>query len=67
MIVAMPSDAAELSSLVTTLTDLERRLGQLGQAYEGTDHDDVVAALFDAERTVRAAARSVERARRGLR
>ena len=66
MIIPMSGDAAELSSLVTTLTELERRLGELGQAYEASDHDDVVAALFDAERTVRAAARSVERARKGL-
>ena len=62
----MPGDAAELSSLVTTLTELERRLGALGVAFEGTGHDDVVAALFDAERTVRAAGRSVERARKAL-
>ena len=59
-------DAAELSSLATTLSDLEHRLGDLGLAFEGTDHDDVVAALFDAERLVRAATRSVERARRAL-
>jgi len=63
----MPGDAAELSSLVTTLHELERRLGELGLAYEGSDHDDVVAALFDAERTVGSGARSVERARRALR
>jgi hypothetical protein len=63
---SMPGDAAELSSLATTLSDLERRLGALGVAYEGTEHDDVVAALFDAERTVRAAVRSVERARQAL-
>jgi hypothetical protein len=59
----MTGDAAELSSLATTLGELERRLGALGQSYEGRDRDDVVAALFDAERNVRAAARSVERAR----
>jgi hypothetical protein len=64
---SMPSDAAELSSLATTLGELERRLGQLGLAYEGTDHEDAAAALFDAERTIRAAARSVERARQALR
>jgi hypothetical protein len=54
----MPGDAAELSSLVTTLQELQRRLGELGVAYEGTDH---------AERTVGSAARSVERARQALR
>ena len=59
----MSREAAELSSLGTTLSELERRLGALGKSYEGTDRDDVVAALFDAERNVRAAARSVERAR----
>ena len=62
----MPADAAELSSLATTLTELEHRLGALGEAFEGTDHDDVVAALFEAERTIRAATRSVERARQAL-
>jgi hypothetical protein len=63
----MPRDAAELSSLATTLGELERRLGALGLAYEETKDDDVAAALFDAERTVRAAARSVERARQAVR
>jgi hypothetical protein len=59
----MNGEGAELSSLATTLSELQRRIGALGQSYEGTDHDDIVAALFDAERNVRAAVRSVERAR----
>ena len=62
----MPADAAALSSLATTLTELERRVGQLGQSYEGSDRDDVMAALFDAERNLRAAVRSVETARARL-
>ena len=57
----------KFDELATTLGELERRLGELGLAYEDTKHDDVAAALFDAERTVRAAARSVERARQALR
>jgi hypothetical protein len=52
----------ELSSLATTLGELERRLGDAAARYEGTEHDDVVTALYDAERSVRSATRSVERA-----
>jgi hypothetical protein len=63
----MPADAAELSSLSTTLTDLERRVAAIAGRWEGTDHDDVVAALYDAERNLRAANRGVERAERLLR
>jgi hypothetical protein len=59
----MPRDDAELSSLATTLTELEQRLGAAAQRYEGTDHDDVVAALYQAETSTREAARNVERAR----
>jgi hypothetical protein len=59
----MSRDDAELSSLATTLAELERRLGAVAQRYERTDHDDVVAALYQAEASARAATRSVERAR----
>jgi hypothetical protein len=59
----MPRDDAELSSLATTLAELEQRLGTTARRYEGTDHDDVVAALYQAEASARAAARSIERAR----
>jgi hypothetical protein len=60
----MPSDAAELSSLATTLTELEGRLGTITSHYEGTTRDDVLAVLFEAERQLRGATRAVERASR---
>jgi len=60
----MPSDAAELSSLSTALSELERRLVAIAGHYDGTDRDDLQAALFEAERQLRAAHRSVERAAR---
>jgi hypothetical protein len=63
----MAADAAELSSLTTTLAELERRIAAIAGRWEGTNHDDAVAALYDAERTLRAATRAVERASRLLR
>jgi hypothetical protein len=63
----MAADAAELSSLSTTLTELEARVTAMAKRWEGTDHDDVVNALYDAERNLRAANRGVERAERLLR
>jgi len=59
----MSRDDAELSSLATTLTELEQRLGGAARRYEGTNHDDVVSALYQAESAARTAAHAVERAR----
>ena len=60
----MPSDAAELSSIVGILTDLEGRLEAMAHRYTGTEREDLLAALYEAERSVRAARRQVERAER---
>jgi hypothetical protein len=62
----MSADDPALSSLATTLADLERQLAAAAHRYEQTDHDDVVAALYEGERSVRNAWRSVERARQLL-
>jgi hypothetical protein len=62
----MPADDPELSSLSTTLAELERRLGAAAGRFDDARHDDVVSALYEAERSVRAATRSVDRARRLL-
>ena len=59
----MSRDDAELSSLATALGELEQRLAAAAQRYEGTQHDDVVMALYQAETSARDAARNVERAR----
>lgn len=63
---ATTSDVAELSSLRTQLEDLRRRVAAMADAYR--DRADVTAAtdLFNAERLLLAATRSVERAARAL-
>jgi hypothetical protein len=59
----MSRDDAELSSLATALSELEQRLAAAAKRYEGTHHDDVVTALYQAETSARDAARNVGRAR----
>lgn len=61
------SDFATLSSLSTSLGDCEIRLSEMAIGHSGTDLDDLVSALHEAERLVRAAAREVARAQRLLR
>lgn len=61
------SDAAELGSLVHALEEIERRIVAMTAHYGGGRRDDVLAALFTAERALRAAVRDVEAARRLLR
>ena len=59
-----PSDAAELSSLESGLQEVEARVLALARHYEGTDHEALLAALYDAERTLRASIRALQTARR---
>lgn len=61
------SDTAALTSLSTQLDDCESRLSHLASSYDSSDRDDLVAALHEAERQVRSAAREVRRAQRLLR
>jgi hypothetical protein len=56
------SSAAELSSLATSVAEFEQRVTGLAGGLEGRDHDDALAALYDAERSLRAARRNLERA-----
>jgi hypothetical protein len=58
----MASDAAELSSIRGTLLEVEQRLADIARHYEGTERDDLLGALYEAERTLRATRREVERA-----
>ena len=60
----MASDAAELSSILSALGDLERLLAAIARRHEGPDHEDVLGALYEAERTLQATQRQVERAQR---
>ena len=54
------SDAAELSALIGSLDELARRLAAIAQRYEQPPRDDVLGALYDAERNLRTARRRVE-------
>jgi hypothetical protein len=55
--------ASELSSLASSLEEIQQRVGVLAQAHADGDHDDLVAALLDTERLVRQAVRQLRRAR----
>jgi hypothetical protein len=60
----MPSDAAELSSIVSAVSDLETRITDIIGHHEGTPREDLVSVLYEAERALRSAVRAVERAAR---
>jgi hypothetical protein len=56
------SDAAELSSLRTQVEELTDRLVAVGDRYRETDDSAVASELDQAERSLGAARRSVDRA-----
>jgi hypothetical protein len=60
----MARDAAELSSLHSAVMDAARRIEGIAAAYEGTEREDLLGALYEAERNLRAAVRQIERAER---
>jgi hypothetical protein len=60
------SDAAELSSLQSQLDDLVGRIASIAGRHEGGTRDDLVAALHEVERALRAARRQAARAERLL-
>lgn len=61
------SDAAELSSISSSLEGLLRRLTDIAGHYEGTNRDDLLAPLYGTERSIQAAIRSLWEAQRQLR
>ena len=52
---------AELSALASTVADVQTRIGAIAQRYQDGRHDDLVSALHEGERSLRAAIRSLER------
>ena len=60
------TDDAELASVGATLEDLYRRVGAMAQRREreSNPREDLVAALYETERSLLAAVRSVAKARR---
>ena len=63
----LDTTAAELSALADSLERTRDRVGQLVEPYLGTEREDVVAALLEAEREVRSAARALQRALKAVR
>ncbi len=53
---------AEISSIATTVGELRRRVASMASPLLGTDRDDLVAALYEAERGLVAAGRHLDRA-----
>jgi 3-oxoacyl-[acyl-carrier-protein] synthase III len=54
--------AAELGALVETLRRTRDRVTGIAEPYLGSEREDLVAALYEAERHVRAAERALDRA-----
>ena len=57
---------ASLSALSAQVTELGEHVGRLAEASDRPPTEGVAAALFDAERGLRAARRSLARAERAL-
>ncbi len=62
-----PSPAAELSSLSTALEELSRRVSTIAEAYAAAKRDDLAGELFQAERSLASAQRSLTRVVRAQR
>jgi hypothetical protein len=58
--------AAELAVASDHVENYRERVAALVTPLQGGDHDDVVAAMYEAERALRTAARSLDRAIRLL-
>jgi hypothetical protein len=54
--------AAELSAAAEAIGGYRRRVGDLVAPYLGTERDDLVSAIYEAERSLRTAERLIQRA-----
>ena len=55
------SAGSQLSSLATALAELTARVTEIAETLAGADRDDLAAELFEAERSLLAAGRRLER------
>jgi hypothetical protein len=62
-----PGDAAEVSSLTSIATELRQRVEAVAGHYLGSPREDVLGALLEVERLLRAAERGLAEAGRLLR
>ena len=56
------STAAELSAAAEAIKLYQRRVSDLVQPHLGTERDDLVTAIYEAERSLRTAERLLQRA-----
>jgi len=56
------STAAELSAIADNVAQYRTRVARLAEPWIGTERDDVVAAIHEAERQLRNAERTLNRA-----
>lgn len=61
---ATSATAAELAGAVELVSSYRRRVADLATTHLGTDHDDLVSAIHEAERALRTAERALQRAER---
>ncbi len=59
---ATDATAAELSAAVEAISTYQRRVGSLAGPHLGTEREDLVAAIYEAERALRTAERLLQRA-----
>jgi hypothetical protein len=59
---AASSTAAELAALAETVGRSRQRVAGLAEPYLGTEREDIVAAVYEAERQLRGAERALHRA-----
>lgn len=57
----MATDLSELSSVASTLEQLSRRIGSLGEGASRSKEDEVAAELFAVERALASAERRLNR------
>ncbi len=63
MIVPDPSStAAELAAVADTIGRSRNRVAGLAEPYLGSEREDIVAAVYEAERQLRGAERALQRA-----
>jgi len=60
------STAADLAAVTDTVERLRARVGALAEPFLGTDHEDIVAVIYESERLLLAAERALHRASRTL-
>jgi hypothetical protein len=56
----MELDPAQLSSLSSSLTELQERLTRLAEGFQGSPREDVAADLFEVERLLQGASRRLQ-------